>query len=267
MTPPATPHPPVRFEQVVKEFETKDSRLRAIDGLGFEVNDGERVAIVGETGSGKSTALSLLLGLTAPTAGRVSVLGNDPFEQFDALAGRVGIIFQSARLLDWCTARDNAAFGLKMLDRPKDQQRDVAAHWLTRLGLAGFLDAYPHELSGGMKQRVAIARTMAIAPDVLVADEAFSALDEITATSVRSDLLALLAEERTTTVFVTHSVTESVELADRVLVFGKPGRVRGVVDVAELRHGGLHDAHIADRVRDELGASRAGAPLGGGDVA
>lgn len=254
----------VRFGGVIKEFSKRGEAFRAVDGLSFEVARGERIAIVGETGSGKSTALNLLLGLTKPTAGAVSVLGTDPFAQFSDLAGRVGIIFQSARLLDWRTALDNAAFGLQMLGVDKASRRSAAAEWLIRLGLKDFLHAYPHELSGGMRQRVSIARTMAITPEVLVADEAFSALDEMTAASVRADLLALLAEEQMTTIFVTHSVPESVTLADRVMVFTRPGHVRKIVPVSELRAEGRSEADIQELVRDGLRESGAGQHVAAG---
>ena len=252
----------VSFEGVAKEFSKRGSVFRAVDGLDFSVAKGERIAIVGETGSGKSTALNLLLGLTRPTEGAVSVLGLDPFERFNDLAGRIGIIFQTARLLDWRTALQNAAFGLEVMGVSKTSRESTARDWLTRLGLGDFMNAYPHELSGGMRQRVSIARTMAIAPEVLVADEAFSALDEMTAASVRADLLALLDEERMTTIFVTHSVPESISLADRVLVFTRPGHVRAVVPVTELRAEGMSDMEIQDRVRDGLRDSGAGAQLG-----
>ncbi|MCR1786085.1 ATP-binding cassette domain-containing protein [Nocardioides carbamazepini] len=259
----ASPTALVRFDGVGKEFSKRGHRFRAVDELTFSVHGSERVAIVGETGSGKSTALNLLLGLTRPTDGEVRVIGLDPFAQFSELAGRVGIIFQSARLLDWRTAVGNAAFGLEMLGVGRSERLGIATDWLTRLGLGSFLEAYPHELSGGMRQRVSIARTMAIRPEVLVADEAFSALDEMTAASVRADLLALLAEEEMTTIFVTHSVPESVTLADRVLVFTRPGQVRRVVDVRDLRSRGRSDSEIEEQVRAGLRDSGAGAGVAG----
>lgn len=251
----------VRLDQVAKDFSKRGESFRAVDNLSFEVKRGERIAIVGETGSGKSTALNLLLGLTKPTEGTVRVLGIDPFERFNELAGRVGIIFQTARLLEWRTALQNAAFGLQVLDEPKAEREAIARDWLTRLGLKDFLHAHPHELSGGMRQRVSIARTMAIAPEVLVADEAFSALDEMTAASVRADLLRLLDEEQMTTIFVTHSVPESVALADRVLVFTRPGHVRKIVEVTTLRDEGWKEDAIGDLVREGLRDSGAGAGI------
>ncbi|MBN3499710.1 ATP-binding cassette domain-containing protein [Arthrobacter pascens] len=246
----------VEFDNVVKEFTKTGSVFRAIDGLSISIQRGERVAIVGETGSGKSTALALLLGLQRPTSGNVRVLGIDPFAEFGALSGRLGIIFQSDRLLPWRTALQNAAYGLQVLKKPRPEREEIARQWLDRLGLAAFVDAYPHELSGGMKQRVAIARTMAISPQVLVADEAFSALDEMTASSVRADLLAVLANVETTTIFVTHSVAESVELADRVLVFARPGLIVDEVRVTDMRSRGIPASEIQERVRHGLRTSQ-----------
>ena len=254
------PDAPVVFERVCKDFTKSGSAFSAVRDLSLTVSPGERVAIVGETGSGKSTALSMLLGLQKPTSGTVRVLDRDPFAEFSSLAGRLGIIFQSDRLLPWRTAVDNASFGLQVLGRSKSERRRVAAEWLDRLGLEDFHGAYPHELSGGMRQRVAIARTMAIQPEVLVADEAFSALDELTAASVRADLLNLLDQTRTTTVFVTHSVSESCELADRVLVFARPGRIVEEVQATRLRRDGANAAELQELVRDGLRSTRAAAP-------
>jgi NitT/TauT family transport system ATP-binding protein len=220
-----TEYQPVRFEYVSKSYPSAGGTFTACDGLSFSVSEGETVAIVGETGCGKSTAMQLLLGLQQPTAGSVGVLGHDPFKEFDALRGLIGIIFQTDRLLPWRTASENIQFGLQVLRVPSAERKRTAGEWLERLNLSRFAESYPHQLSGGMRQRVAIARTFAIQPRVLLADEAFSALDELTAATIREDLLRLVREQKTTTIFITHSVPESVEVAERVLVFGRPGHV------------------------------------------
>jgi len=253
----------VTFANVTKRFDRKDRATKqthdffACRDLSFVVRDGEVVSLVGETGSGKSTALALLLGLSAPTSGHVSVLGIDPCNSFRDLRGRLGIVFQDDRLMPWLTALSNVTFGLKVLRTPKHAAAATGREWLARVGLAGFEDAYPHELSGGMRQRVSIARTFAIEPEVLVADEAFSALDEVTASSIREDLLRLIDETRKTTVFVTHSVSEAVATANRVLVFRKPGHVAREFDIpAALAVDQVSD--IEEKIRSTLRESHSG---------
>jgi NitT/TauT family transport system ATP-binding protein len=248
--------PVVVFSNVVKTFTREGIAFTACSDLSFDVRRGEVVAIVGETGCGKSTALSLLLGLQAPSSGSVRVLGTDPFANFQALKGKVGIIFQNDRLLPWRTATDNVAFGLEILHVPKAERLEQARLWLNRVGLGQFLNSYPHQLSGGMRQRVSIARTFALNPELLLADEAFSALDEITAASLRSDLLNLIGEEKKTTVFITHSVTEAAELAERILVFGKPGRLISEIRAKEILASGSTHSDVAAEIRQGLKAAR-----------
>jgi NitT/TauT family transport system ATP-binding protein len=143
--------PVVVFSNVVKTFTREGVAFTACSDLWFDVRRGEVVAIVGETGCGKSTALSLLLGLQAPNSGLVRVLGTDPFADFQALKGKVGIIFQNDRLLPWRTATDNVAFGMEILRVPKEERLEKARYWLNRVGLGRFMNSYPHQLSGGMR--------------------------------------------------------------------------------------------------------------------
>ncbi len=246
----------VSFSDVSKIYSNTESSFTACSGLSFNVEQGEVLAIVGETGCGKSTALSLLLGLQAPTEGTIRVLDTDPFEQFENLRGRIGIIFQNDRLLPWRTALENVAFGLEILHVPKTERLDRARHWLTRVGLDKFVDSYPHQLSGGMRQRTSIARTFAINPPLLLADEAFSALDEITAAALRSDLLGLIGEEQKTTIFITHSVMEASELASCILVFGKPGQVVLEIEAGKMRAAGGTREDIAREIRKGLQIAR-----------
>ena len=246
----------VVFSNVVKTFTREGAIFTACSGLSFDVRRGEVVAIVGETGCGKSTALSLLLGLQAPSSGSVRVLGTDPFADFQALKGKVGIIFQNDRLLPWRTATENVAFGVEILHVPKAERLEKARFWLNRVGLGQFMNSYPHQLSGGMRQRVSIARTFALNPELLLADEAFSALDEITAASLRNDLLNLIGEEKKTTVFITHSVTEAAELAERILVFGKPGRVVSEIKARDMLASGRTHLDVASEIRTGLQSAR-----------
>lgn len=246
--------PPISFRNVDKGFSKPDgTRFNACRDLTFDVKRGEVVAIVGETGCGKSTSFNMLLGLQRPDAGEVRVLGQDPFGKVDALRGRVGIIFQSDRLLPWRTTVDNIAFGLDVLGVPREEQLQTARRWLERIGLKDFEHAYPHELSGGMRQRISIARAFAIEPEILFADEAFTALDELTAARIRKDLLGLIRETHITTLFITHLVPEAVDIANRILVYGRPGRVIREVDRdAELARGepvGAVEAMVREGLR------------------
>lgn len=252
---------PVVFDGVKKEFVRKRAtggkeRFVACQDLSFRIAWGERVAIVGATGSGKSTALSLMMGLQPATSGRISVLGHDPHRDFDALRAKIGIIFQTARLMPWRTTVDNVALGLQILGIGKDERRQQAIEWLDRLGLSKFSHAYPHQLSGGMQQRAAMARTFVTDPDLVLADEMFSALDEVTATSVRADLLDLIRDTRKTTVFVTHSISEAVEIGQRVIVLAAPGQVVDTVDMSEFDGPSPESRRAAeDRVREALRAA------------
>lgn len=248
---------PIQFRNVDKVFRKHDgSPFYACRDLTFEVKRGEIVAIVGETGCGKSTSFNMLLGLQKPDAGEVLVLGKDPFGMVDSLQGLVGIIFQNDRLLPWRTAVENISFGLDIIGVAKNQRLERASQWLERVGLKGFENAYPHELSGGMRQRVSIARAFAIEPEILYADEAFTALDELTAARIRNDLLGLISETNITTVFITHLVPEAVDIAHRILVFGRPGRVIREVDrEAELARGNSVSA-IEEMVREGLRLAR-----------
>lgn len=252
---------PVSFEGVRKEFDRKGQdggreRFVACSDLNFTVEHEERVAIVGATGSGKSTALSLMMGLQPVTSGKISILGYDPHGEFERLRGRVGIIFQSARLLPWRTTLNNAALGLEILGVGKKERRESAMVWLDKLGLAKFAHSHPHQLSGGMQQRVSIARTFVTDPDLILADETFSALDEVTAAAVRSDLLDLIRDTRKTTVFVTHSISEAVEVGERVLVLAAPGEVVASVNVRDFADGTTDGRRRAEAcVREELRAA------------
>jgi NitT/TauT family transport system ATP-binding protein len=244
---------PILFANVSKTFLKHDGTpFFACRELSFEVKAREIVAIVGETGCGKSTSFNMLLGLQKPDVGDIQVLGLDPFSESDALRGQVGIIFQNDRLLPWRTAIENISFGLEVLNIPLTQRRQTAEKWLERVGLKGFADAYPHELSGGMRQRVSIARAFAIEPKILYADEAFTALDELTAERIRKDLLELIRETAITTLFITHSVAEAVDIAQRILVFGRPGCLISEIDCEENRATGKSTHEIEQLIRESL---------------
>jgi len=202
--------------------------VTAVDGVDLRVEDGEFVTVIGPSGCGKTTLLRTVGGLQEPTAGRVRVDGEPP----SALraAAEVGFVFQEHALLPWKTALGNVTFLRRMAGL--DPRRDDAADLLATVGLAGFEDARPAELSGGMKQRVAIARALHLDAGVLLMDEPFGELDEITREELGVELRRIWRETATTVVFVTHSVPEAVVLGDRCVVMdGPPGRVTDVLDV------------------------------------
>jgi NitT/TauT family transport system ATP-binding protein len=217
--------PHITFDGVTKVYRSGRGDVTAVQDLSFTVERGERVAIVGETGCGKSTTISLLLGLTAATRGRVEIEGTDVYAHFDRFRGRVAAVFQTDRLLPWKTAIANVRLPMEILGRSEHDVPVAPAQWIARLGLKGFEDAYPHELSGGMRQRVAIARALATEPDLILCDEAFGHLDEVTATRLRREFLALATGSNRTLLFITHSIEEAFVLGTRVLVMRRPGQV------------------------------------------
>lgn len=200
---------------------TSGQSVVAIDRLSLTIAPGELVAIVGQTGCGKSTLFDLLIGLERPTHGRIAIGGQTPYDDFDAFRGRIATIFQQDRLLPWRSSLDNVRLPLELIGVAEDVQRERAMGWLTRLGLAAFADAFPRELSGGMRQRVAIARAFAVQPQILLADESFSALDEVTASDLRNTFVALAREFNATAILITHQLEEAMAVGDRIVVFGK----------------------------------------------
>jgi NitT/TauT family transport system ATP-binding protein len=230
-----TPQGPVAvtFDGVTKTFERPDrsGSFKAVDGLSFKVARGEIVAVLGKTGCGKSTVFNLIAGLAEPTAGRISVEGLDPFRQFAELRGKIGIVFQGDRLMPWRTAVANVLLGLEILGADQRKAQEVARGWLAKLGLAGHENDYPHALSGGMRQRVAIARAFAVDPALMLCDEPFSALDEMTAQRLRAEFLRLVRETGRTALFITHSIDEALEVGDRIMVLHRPARIAFEADV------------------------------------
>src|SRR5215218_9147251 len=219
--------PVIRFRDVSKVFRRANGRgdLLAVDKLSFEVAPGEIVAVLGKTGCGKSTMFNLVAGLIEPTSGEVVVSGHNPFRDFEAFRGKIGIVFQGDRLMPWRTALANVLLGLEILDTDPKQAQKVARGWLERLGLGGHENDYPHALSGGMRQRVSIARAFAVEPQLLLCDEPFSALDEMTARDLRKEFVRLVRQNGKTAVFITHQISEAMEIGERVLVFNRPARI------------------------------------------
>jgi NitT/TauT family transport system ATP-binding protein len=196
-----------------------------VDHLNLDVAPGQMLALLGKTGCGKSTIFNMIAGLTEPTAGTVRVNGKNPFAEFDAFRGKMAIVFQNDRLLPWRTAIQNVQLGLEMLDTPPPDRKDTARKWLIKLGLGGHEGDYPHQLSGGMRQRVSIARAFATDADILLCDEPFSALDESTAGKLRGEFVRLVKENGKTAVFITHSISEALEIGDRIVVLKRPAMI------------------------------------------
>jgi NitT/TauT family transport system ATP-binding protein len=209
-----------------KTFMTRTGPFTALDGISLDIARGNFCTIVGPSGCGKTTLLRILAGLETATAGEVTIVGDDPTKPLNAM------VFQGESIFPWMTVWNNAAYGLKMRGAARAHIRDVVGHYLDRTGLAPFADRYPHQLSGGMKQRVSIARAFATDPEVLLMDEPFSALDEQNRTLLQEELLRIWDEDKKTVVFITHSVDEAVTLADKIMVMtASPGRAKTIIDV------------------------------------
>ena len=205
----------------------KDGRVVALDDVSLQVAAGEFVSLVGPSGCGKTTLLRLMNGLIQPDAGEVLVRGKPPTPNSD-----LAMVFQSARLLPWRTVLGNIEFVLALRGLSRSDRRERAMGLLGAVGLREFAEAYPHELSGGMQQRVGLARALAVEPEVLLMDEPFAALDAMTRETLRTELLKLWTRRRMAIVFVTHDIDEAVYLSQRiVLLRPRPGRVDVVLDV------------------------------------
>ncbi len=220
----------VSVRNLRKVFPAQDGAgpVTALQGVDLEVGDGEFLAIVGPSGCGKSTLLEILAGLTAPTAGEVRI-GDQPLR---GPHPDVGIVFQEDSTFPWLNVWDNIEFGLRMRGVPAAERRRRVQEMVRLVGLAGFENHLPGQLSGGMRQRVAIARTLVLGPRILLMDEPFGALDAQTRLIMGDELLRLWERLRATAIFVTHDIAEAVRLADRVvLMTARPGRIKDVVSV------------------------------------
>ena len=218
----------IDVDKVVFEFGPS---ARIIDGISFDADKGEFVSVIGPSGCGKSTLLRIIAGLIRPTSGRVRYNGA---EVRGPMVG-ISFVFQEFGLMPWLTASDNVRLGLSLTNFSEAEKSERTQALLEKMGLTGFEDAYPNMLSGGMKQRVGIARAIASDPNVLLMDEPFSSLDELTAETLRDDVYEMLKNKNisvSSVIMVTHNVEEAVELSDRIVVLSnKPSRVDSVVDV------------------------------------
>jgi NitT/TauT family transport system ATP-binding protein len=217
----------IRARNVGMRFSTREGGLNALEGFSLEVNRGEVLCLVGASGCGKSTFLNIVAGFLTPTAGQVLLEGRP----IRGVEPRCGMIFQSYALFPWMTVLDNVAFGPRLKGSSWRQRTARARDWIRVVGLDGFEQAYPGELSGGMQQRVALSRALANEPEVLLCDEPFAALDAMTRQILQQELLRVVAETGTTVLFITHSIDEALILSNRLVVMSaRPGRVKAVYE-------------------------------------
>ena len=225
-----TAKPCIALRNIGVRFEARGNLVEAIADVSMDVTDGQFVALLGPTGCGKSTLLKVVSDLQPPSSGSVAVRGGS------AAAARrnndFGFVFQEPALLPWRTALDNVKLPLEVVGYPAHRREARCLELLRSVGLEKFVNAYPNELSGGMKQRVSIVRALSWNPSILLMDEPFSALDELTKNQLQDDLLDIWEREKKTILFVTHNISEAVYLADRVVIMSAhPGRIKTVIDV------------------------------------
>jgi len=255
-----------QFDHVSLAFETPKGRLNVVEDVSYDINDGDFIAVIGPSGCGKTTMMSMLAGFQKPTTGKVlfdgaPVTGPGPER---------GVIFQEYGVFPWLTVKQNIAFGLKLkANRVPDAERDaICDHYLSLMGLADFANSYPKHLSGGMRQRLAIARAYAVKPQFLLMDEPFGALDAQTRVNMQNLLLKVLAAEGKTVMLITHSVEEAIYLASRIVVVtARPAKIKEIIEVPfpcprdesiqERPEFGELRSHIRQLVMDEYRAQQA----------
>jgi NitT/TauT family transport system ATP-binding protein len=220
----------VLIENVAKRFEMRKDSVLALSDVSLSLRRGEFVALIGPSGCGKSTLLRLLADITDPSEGLISVGGRSPRDA--RLAHRIGFVFQDPTLLPWRTVLDNVKLPIKIARGRAEHGSESPEELLDLVGLGGFENAHPAQLSGGMRQRVAIARALALTPELLLLDEPFGALDEISRQHLNLEMLRIWTETGATAVLVTHAISEAVLMADRVVVLSpRPGRVTEIIEV------------------------------------
>jgi NitT/TauT family transport system ATP-binding protein len=215
-------------EDIIVRFDTPEGPLTAVDNVSFEVRQGEFLSVIGPSGCGKSTLFNVIGGLLSSHEGIVSVAG----ETISGPHKSIGMVFQEESTFPWRTVTDNVAFPLELVGMPKAKRVERARHFISLVGLDGFENRYPGELSGGMRQRVSLARTLASEPKILLMDEPFAALDEQTRLLLGDKVLQIQQQLKQTTLLITHNITEAVQMSDRILVMTyRPGKLKRVVEI------------------------------------
>jgi len=240
----------IRIEGVSKSFGKGDRQVVALDKVDLAFRDGEFTVLIGPSGCGKSTLLYLMAGFESPTTGRITLDG----KQIQQPGPDRGFVFQDYALFPWKTVLGNIMFGLQRTGSSRKDAKAIAMRYIHTVHLQGFEHAYPHTLSGGMKQRVGIARALAYDPKVLLMDEPFGALDAQTRKLMQQEMVSIWEAAKKTVIFVTHSVIEAVYLADRIVVMtARPGSVKGIVDVDVPRPRQYTEEHYLHVRQDVLG--------------
>ncbi len=217
--------PLLKLENITRDFQREKTAISVLEDISFEVNEGEFVCLVGPSGCGKSTLLRIINGLIQPTSGKVLYQG----KQLNGINMEIALVFQSFALLPWLTVAENVELGLEARNIPKEERRKKAEFFIEKVGLHGYEEAYPRELSGGMKQRVGLARALTIEPKLLLMDEPFSSLDALTAINLREEVLMLWEDKSlpvNTVVMVSHLIEEALLMADRIIILSsRPARI------------------------------------------
>lgn len=237
--PDAPPATKIGVRGLRKRFAVKGRPVDALAGIDLDIRTGEFFCVVGPSGCGKTTLLRILAGLDTQTAGDIQVSRDQPVQASNPKTSAErplnAMIFQEQSIFPWMNVRDNVAFGLKARGIAKNERYRIVEPYVRKVGLEGFADALPHQLSGGMKQRVSIARAFANDPEILLMDEPFAALDEQTKLILQTELIRIWEETRKTVVYVTHSIDEAIVLSDRIMVMSaRPGRIKEIIDVADV---------------------------------
>jgi NitT/TauT family transport system ATP-binding protein len=237
--------PVIELDKITRRFTSPEGKvIQALRDFSMAVRPGEFCAVVGPTGCGKSTTLGLIAGLARPSAGSVRIEGRP----VDGVDPRIGFVFQADAVFPWHNVLDNVSAGPIFRGTPKNEAIEAARDWVRRVGLAGFEAHYPHQLSGGMRKRVALAQTFINRPDILLMDEPFSALDVQTRSLMQDELLQLWSTHRAAVVFVTHDIDEAITLADRVFVLTRgPATVKSVYPIDLQRPRAVAEARYAPR--------------------
>ncbi len=215
----------LKVENVTKKYQAKNGEIEALNNINFEIKEGEFVSLIGPSGCGKSTLLSIIAGLEKKDSGNIFIEG----ENIDGISNKIGYMLQKDSLLEWRTIWNNVTFGLEVRGIKTKENESYVENLLRKYKIIDFKDKYPSQLSGGMRQRVALIRTLAIKPKILLLDEAFSALDYQTRIMVTKDIYNILKSENKTVLMVTHDISEAISMSDRIIVLSnRPAKIKNI---------------------------------------